>query len=77
MAQCSVAEVNEATEEVRGDNEADIREQASNHKDEVVTNITTIEVVEEQEAVEDSAGEIMISHNGIEIRQSTSGQIGR
>jgi hypothetical protein len=73
----SVAEASGAIEEVREDNEVDIREQASNHKDEVATNTMTIEAVEEGGEVEDSAGEIMTSHNETETRQSTSDQTGR
>lgn len=76
VVQSSVAVVREA-HQVSEDSEADTREQDSNPKDEVATNIMTIEVDEVAEEVEDSAGGIMTSHNGTETHLSTFDQTGR
>jgi hypothetical protein len=77
VAQFSVVEVREA-HQASEDSEVDIREQASNSKDEVATNTTITEVGEEDpEEVGDLGGGTMTSHNGIETRQSTFDQTGR
>lgn len=76
VALSSVAVVKEARQ-ASEDSEADTREQASNRKDEVAINTMTTEAGEEAEEVEDSVGEIMTNHNGIETHLSTSDQTGR
>lgn len=76
VVQSSVAVVREA-HRVSEDSEADIREQDSNLKDEVATNIMTIEVAEVAEEVEDLVGEIMTSHKGTETHLSTFDRTGR
>lgn len=76
VVQSSVAVGKEGLQ-AKEDREEDIKEQANNHKVEVAISITTTEVEEEAEEVEDSAGGIMISHNGTEIPQSIFDRTGR